>query len=243
MPTGFFGPNRTAALIEDLAARGWAYAPGALPDALVSALREDVLAADGAGALREARIGRAQDETRAIDVRRADIRWLDGASPAQAAFLMGCERLREAVNRELFAGLFEFEAHYARYPEGGFYARHLDAFRPDPRALPNAGLGAAARRSRVVSLVAFLNPGWGEEDGGELVLWEATPLAADGRPDLGALDHAPPAAVLRPEAGGLVLMMSETIPHEVRPARRERLAIAGWWRVNASIGGVVDPIR
>lgn len=151
--------------------------------------------------------------------------------------------MRLALNQALFAGLFEFEAHFARYPEGGFYARHLDAFRPDQRALPNAGLGAMARRSRVVSLVAFLNADWGEEDGGELVLWDAVAPGAGDGVDLAALEHVTPAAVLKPEAGGLVLMMSETIPHEVRPARRERLAIAGWWRVNASIGGVIDPLR
>ena len=36
-------------------------------------------------------------------------------------------------------------------------------------------------------------------------------------------------------------MMSEQIPHEVRPAFAPRHAIAGWWRVNASLGGIVDP--
>jgi SM-20-related protein len=95
----------------------------------------------------------------------------------------------------------------------------------------------------VVSLVAYLNEVWEAPDGGRLAVWEAAPLDAEGRPDLVRLDAVPPAAELDPRGGSLALMLSERIPHEVRPAAAERAAIAGWWRVNASVGGVVDPPR
>ncbi|MFW5816629.1 MAG: 2OG-Fe(II) oxygenase [Wenzhouxiangella sp.] len=119
------------------------------------------------------------------------------------------------LNRRLFLGLFEFEAHYAHYPAGAFYRRHVDSFQ-----------GAA---NRVVSLVAYLNADWRDDDGGELVLYEAA-----GRTRL---------ATLAPRAGRVVLFMSEELPHEVLPARRERLSIAGWFRLNASIAGQIDPPR
>lgn len=239
-----FGANLSASLVEGLAARGWACAEAALPADLACGLRADALAFAEAGTLKEAHIGRGESERRARGVRRTFISWLDGASPAQRAFLEGCEALRLEINRRLFAGLFEFEAHFAVYPPGGFYARHLDAFAPPPvQAGPNAHLGRPASRSRVVSMVVYLNDGWTEDQGGELAVWESVPRDEDGRADLDALDGAPPAALIAPLMGTVVLMLSEAIPHEVRPAHAQRVAIAGWWRVNASIGGVVDPLR
>lgn len=241
-PAPLFGANLTHSLIEDLAARGWAHAPCALDTDLVAALRGEAEALDSAGETHAARIGRGAVETRREGVRRTRIAWLDGSSPAQTRFLDGAEALRLEINRALFAGLFEFEAHFAVYPPGGYYARHLDAFRPRPGAQASATLGAKAGRSRVISMVAFLNRAWGETDGGRLAIWPETPYGDDGRPDLAALDACAPTAEIAPEGGGLVLMMSETIPHAVRLTRAHRYAIAGWYRVNASIAGAVDPL-
>ena len=241
-PAPLFGANLTASLIEDLAANGWAHAPGALDPELVAALRGEAEALDEAGDTRAGRIGRGAIESRREAVRRTRIAWLDGSSPAQARFLDGAEALRLEINRALFAGLFEFEAHFAVYPPGGYYARHLDAFAPRAGARPSAAMGLKARRSRMVSMVAFLNRRWREADGGRLAIWPEAAYGEDGRPDLDALDTVAPAAEIAPEGGGLVLMMSETIPHEVRLSHAPRYAIAGWFRVNASIAGAVDPL-
>ena len=241
-PAPLFGANLTTSLIEDLAERGWAHAPAALDPGLVTALRSEAGALDDAGDTQAARIGRGAVETRRDAVRRTRIAWLDGASPAQRRFLDGAEALRLEINQALFAGLFEFEAHFAVYPPGGFYARHLDAFAPRPGAQPSAALGPKAGRSRVISMVVFLNRSWREADGGRLAIWPPAAYGEDGRPDLTALDTIAPAAEVAPEPGGLVLMMSEAIPHEVRLSHAARYAIAGWFRVNTSIGGAVDPL-
>ena len=37
-------------------------------------------------------------------------------------------------------------------------------------------------------------------------------------------------------------MLSEAIPHEVRLSHAVRYAIPGWFRVNASVGGALDPL-
>ena len=58
------------------------------------------------------------------------------------------------LNREAFLGLFELEMHYAWYPPGAGYARHIDQ--------PH---GSGQRR---VSLVLYLNRRWRAGDGGEL---------------------------------------------------------------------------
>lgn len=43
-------------------------------------------------------------------------------------------------------------------------------------------------------------------------------------------------AVIPPEAGTLVLFLSEDVPHEVLPAYADRYSIAGWFRVNDRLG-------
>ena len=215
-PAALFGGNLSAALIAGLAAAGWAHAEQAIEPELIDALNTDLDRIIEADAIRAARIGRGEVEMKAPRIRKTQIAWMDGSSQAQRDFLAGADAMRLEINRRLFLGLFEFEAHYALYPEGGFYARHLDAFAGGPRA-------------RVVSMVAYLNRGWGEQDGGELAVWR------DPR------DEGDPVALIRPEAGSVVVMLSEEIPHAVRAARRDRRAIAGWWRVNPGVGGALDP--
>lgn len=215
-PRAFFGENRTAALIDDLARQGWAHAADALPADLTAALLTRARDLSAAEALEAGKIGRGEAEMRALAIRRARIAWMDGTDPGEARFLEGAEALRRAINEALFAGLFEFEAHFAVYPTGGHYARHLDAF-------------AGVRRSRVVSLVAWLNPDWRAGDGGELDLWGSDTETGE------------PARTFVPRGGDLLLMMSETIPHAVRPTLRPRHGLAGWFRVNPGVGGVLDP--
>ena len=211
------GDNRLGAIIGDLASKGWTWQPGLLPEALFHALRAEVLAIDAEDELAPAGIGRESAFLLDRSIRQSRISWLDGSTPAQAGFLDWAEQLREAINRALMIGLFEFEACYAVYRSGGFYDRHLDSFE-----------GA---RNRVVSLVVYLNDDWTPEDGGALVVWPE-----------GAAEDAAPVARLSPEKAGVVLMLSETVPHAVEVTHRTRYAIAAWWRVNPSIQGQVDPV-
>ncbi|MAL08237.1 MAG: 2OG-Fe(II) oxygenase [Maricaulis sp.] len=214
-PRPLFGTNLEASVIEALAETGWAVAENALDPELVAALRHRAAALYMANAFDDGRVGRGEALTDGPRIRRAEIAWLNGGDAAETRLLAGAEALRLTLNRELFLGLFEFEAHFARYPAGGFYRRHLDAFAGGPR-------------SRVVSFVTYLNDDWGANDGGELAIWNH------------ADDEGAPALLIAPKPGTLVVMLSERIPHEVRPARRERLSLSGWFRVNPGVGGVLD---
>ena len=140
--------------------------------------------------------------------------WLTRERPVQQRFLERMERLRLALNRELFLGLFEFEAHYAHYPPGGLYKKHYDSFR-----------GAA---NRLVSAVTYLTWNWQPGDGGELVIYDENDAVL---------------TTVAPRAGTFVLFLSEETPHEVLPSRTDRTSIAGWFRLNASVGGAIDPAR
>ncbi len=205
-------------LIDGLVADGYAVLPGALPAELVHGLHAAALARDAAGEALNADIGRGDAAASASHVRVVRSAWLDGRGEAEAQFMALTEDLRIALNRSLMLGLFEFESQFLIYDAGGFYARHLDSFR-----------GA---RNRVVSLVAYLNPEWGDGDGGGLLVWAR-----------GSDPAGPPKLRVQPEAGTLVVMMSEEIPHQVEPANRQRVGIAGWWRINQSTGTRVDPPR
>jgi SM-20-related protein len=203
------------AAAQALGRAGWWSGSGLLETTQIDALVDELTELREADRLYRAGIGRELDFQIDSEVRRDRIVWLNRQRPVQADFLDSMERLRLALNRTLFLGLFEFEAHFAHYPPGGFYKRHLDSFR-----------GAA---NRLISLVVYLNRDWQPGDGGELVLYSE--------------DETRELARIEPRAGTIALFLSEEVPHEVRPARRDRLSIAGWFRLNASINGQIDPPR
>ena len=191
-------------LVDDLERKGWSVATDWLSPALVSSLAGEVGRERAAGAFRSAGVGR--ERRVATAVRGDEILWLDqaSASAAQRAVLGRLESLRDASNRELHLGAVELELHFAVYPAGSAYAVHVDRFRDED--------------SRVLSLVLYLNEAWSETDGGELRLY----LGAGAQ----FIDVVP-------RGGTLVVFLSERFPHEVLPARRERLSLAGWFRRRA----------
>ncbi|MBV8657881.1 MAG: 2OG-Fe(II) oxygenase [Burkholderiales bacterium] len=158
-----------------------------------------------AGAFQRAAIGRAQSRTVADDVRRDEVLWLNehDSLSDEAPYWFRVNALMRAMNQALFLGLRYGEFHYAHYPEGGFYRRHLDRFRDDD--------------ARAISCVCYLNADWQAGDGGELRVW----ADAEG---LGEMQD------VAPQAGRLVLFRSEQFLHEVLPTRVERWSITGWMR-------------
>lgn len=197
--------------VSELADTGWAVLRGLIPADLTSALAEEARIFHENGKLERAGIGRAGDYQLDSKIRRDKTRWFDRQSDAQRNYLDIMETVRLKVNETLYLGLFSYEAHYAVYENGGFYARHYDAFK--------------GTRNRILSTVFYLNEDWQEDDGGEICLWRD-----------GAEDDAPPVMSILPEFGTMVIFLSEDIPHEVRPTRgRERYSIAGWFRLNDRI--------
>lgn len=196
--------------------QGWYLGEGVLDAGLCAELHTELMALAAHDALEAAGIGRGQAHTLRRDIRGDAIHWLDRESLAQRRYLEAMGEVQQALNRALFLGLFEYEAHFAHYPPGAFYRRHLDSFR--------------GRANRVVSTVGYLNPDWPADGGGEMVLYA---------PD----DPEREVARVRPGAGTFACFLAETIPHEVLPTRLPRASIAGWFRRNASLGGRVDPAR
>lgn len=188
-------------LASDLAGPGWSVLPGFLDGDRVRALAEEARWLRASGAFRPARVGRGAERAHRPALRGDELCWIDPgcASSAERDLLARLESLRRALNRALCLGLFELEAQLGVYPPGACYQRHLDAFR---------GGG-----HRVVSMVAYLNERWRPEDGGALRLHVDAERAVE----------------VPPLGGTLVAFLSERFEHEVLPAARERLSVAGWF--------------
>lgn len=197
-------------LIDGILDKGYGVVDSFLSPDEVVALRRRLQLRQAAGQFREAGIGRAADRNGQAAVEKSirgdEILWLgaDTAMPEEAAFLERVDQFIQYVNRTCYLGLRDSELHYARYPTGTFYKRHLDRFRSDSR--------------RRLSMVCYLNDVWQPTDGGQLAVYVPGP---DG------VEHT---TLIDPIGGRLVCFDSGLLEHEVLPATRERLSITGWLR-------------
>ncbi|WP_442962924.1 2OG-Fe(II) oxygenase [Pseudomonas sp.] len=189
-------------IVDDLATCGWSQQDIFLPASLTLALAAECRTRAAEGELAPAAVGRGATQEVREGIRGDHIQWLEpGQAESCDQYLELMEGLREALNRGLFLGLEDFECHFALYPPGAFYRKHLDRFRDDDR--------------RTVSAVIYLNADdWTPDDGGQLRM-----SLKNGE------EHD-----VQPIGGCLVVFLSGDIPHEVLPARRERLSVTGWFR-------------
>ncbi len=162
-------------------------------------------------------IGRNTDFQQNKKIRSDNIFWISKNDPQESAFLQNMELLRQGLNQRLYMGLFDFEGHFATYPKGAFYQRHVDALH--------------GRSNRVLSVILYLNDGWSADDGGELLMY----------PEHQECQEKEPIQRVVPELGTMVVFLSEQFPHEVLESHRQRYSLTGWFRVNSSLSGRVDP--
>ena len=150
--------DRAAQIAEALSDRGFAFVADWLPPDQVAALAEEAHALSAGGQFKPAGVGRGAGHAVRQDIRGDRILWLDeqAPTPAQARYWAAIEELRAALNRELYLGLAYFEAHYAIYPPGAHYQKHVDRF--------------SDADERVISCSMYLNRAWREEHGGQLRL-------------------------------------------------------------------------
>lgn len=149
-----------------------------------------------------AQIGRGETLQQRRDIRSDETHWIETAAPPPELrpVLARIEELRTQLNRQLFLGLGEWEAHLARYAPGAFYRRHLDRHRKDSR--------------RIFSLILYLNTDWQTRDGGELVVYSRAGTELQR---------------ILPVGGRLVGFLSDEFPHEVLVSQRERRSLTGWF--------------
>lgn len=159
-----------------------------------------------AGKFRQAAVGVGEKKQIRTEIRNDQVLWMDSEnlSPLQSQYWEKVDLIRKALNQRCFLGLRSFEGHFARYPIGSYYKRHLDQFQQVPH--------------RVVTVILYLNDSWTEEDEGALRMY--IPLE----------DGTERVEDIYPVGGRLVVFLSGEIPHEVLPTKKERISITGWLR-------------
>jgi SM-20-related protein len=189
-------------IVAALADPGWCVLPDFLSAAETAALRSECLSAHASGTFHAAGVGKGVAEVNS-EIRGDQVLWIDEsvAGPATQAVLEKLEGLRSAVNQSLYLGLFDVELHFAAYPPGSGYRRHLDRFQSDDR--------------RTLTMIIYLNENWTAADGGQLRFW---------------LDEHVEPIEIAPTGGTLVTFLSDRFWHEVAPAQRQRLSLTGWFR-------------
>jgi SM-20-related protein len=168
----------------------------------VSILRTSLLEKNKQDAFKKAAIGNHVNELIIKSIRGDMILWIDESrrDESEMVFFNKINDLVTYLNKTCFLGILQKEFHYALYPKGTFYKRHIDTFQNDDR--------------RKLSIVCYLNEeNWQPENGGELVLY---------------LNSNEVEKVIYPLPGRVVIFESQIIEHEVKPVNTERLSITGW---------------
>ena len=133
------------------------------------------------------------------EIRGDQTYWLDRKRDAAIAPFWGLvDETMQIFNRYCYLSLSGYEFHFANYPPGGHYDKHLDQFQN--------------RNNRMISMILYLNEDWQKGDGGELEIFEK-----DGRSFL-----------VEPVAGRCVMFKSAEVPHAVLESRKDRYSLTGW---------------
>lgn len=191
-------------IIDDLMRQKFSIADHFFSSEEVIALRKSLLKKFEEDQFKKSAIGNQANE-QILDAVRGDfIFWLDETN-ANAAEKLYFDRINDFVqylNRTCFLGIQDKEFHYALYPEGTFYKRHLDTFQNDSR--------------RKLSMVCYLNEEhWQMDFGGELTIYVNENGVETERN-------------IVPEQGRMVIFESQVLEHEVKPVKQPRLSITGW---------------
>lgn len=204
---GFYENPVFERIISDLLDNKYSVIDGFFNRTQVAMLQNSLLAKRKQNKFKKAAIGNKTAEIITKKVRGDFIFWLNEnqADPAENYFFSKINELTSYLNQTCFMGILQQEFHYAVYPKGTFYQRHLDVFKADDR--------------RKLSFVCYLNDEeWSAENGGELVLYPS-------KKGMETVEK------ILPFPGRAVIFESQVLEHEVKPVlNAERLSITGWFK-------------
>lgn len=104
-----------------------------------------------------AAIGKGQKQLVSKEIRGDEIYWLEKEKDKLISNLFRqYDQLVEELKNGLRISLSGYELHFAHYPAGTYYKKHLDTFHYDSK--------------RTLSVVLYLNENWTKGNGGEILL-------------------------------------------------------------------------
>jgi SM-20-related protein len=144
-------------IISQIIEQGYGVLDNFLIEEDIAELNEAFVVHYQANEFKQAGISKGHDVVK--NIRGDEILWLekDTVNLIEMKFLAHLKEFMNYVNYTCFLGLRSYEIHYASYPLGTFYMRHLDKFRNDS--------------GRKLSFICYLNQNWQADNGGELVLY------------------------------------------------------------------------
>lgn len=197
--------NSIENLIQELAEKQFCVANNVLSPEACDNLSMDLEEHYRDGVFKQASIGRGAGLQVQSRIRGDSTYWLDEKAPTskQEAFFAFMQQLQKSLNENFYIGVKELEAHYALYPPGTGYEKHIDQH--------------AGTSHRKITFILYLNKDWRSEYGGELLVFDPK------NPEI--LLHK-----IEPTWGRLVLFRSEIFPHQVASCTQDRKSLTGWFR-------------
>ncbi|MFY8188352.1 MAG: 2OG-Fe(II) oxygenase [Flavobacterium sp.] len=195
-------------IIDDLITKKFAVVDHFFTNDEVQALKENLVHKYEDDAFKKAAIGNVFQEQIVKSIRGDYIYWLNEQEDAlvERVFFDKINDLVQYLNRTCFLGIREKEFHYAVYPEGTFYKRHLDTFQNDDR--------------RKLSIVCYLNDEhWEPDFGGALAIYHPS-------------EQGEATTLVYPLQGRMVIFESQVLEHEVLPVYKSRFSITGWLKTS-----------
>lgn len=188
---------------DELANQGYALVDEFLSPEFQNSLRGEITGLLDQGGMKVAGIGNSDAKVIERSIRGDQIYWLEegeenGDTPAGLKFLEQIHGVREFLRRYLMLPLRGIESHYAVYPKGTYYKRHLDQFQGESH--------------RKLSFICYLNQNWEPGDGGELMIYH----------------EEEDEIRVNPLGGRLVIFRSDLLEHEVLITQAQRIGITGW---------------
>lgn len=145
--------------IDLLADRDYVVIDNFLPDEDYGRIRLLLMTRLEEDKFQQAGIGSVYHNHKETTVRSDYTHWIDKKRDQELnSFFEVVDETISNLNRFCFLSLSGFEFHFAHYPEGTFYKRHLDQFKE--------------RSNRLISMIIYLNEDWQQGDGGELVIYK-----------------------------------------------------------------------
>lgn len=189
-------------LIENLCTQGYHLIDNFMPPTDYQKLRTIAQTMHDTNQLQDAKIGQYLEKKQNNTIRTDKISWLDEhvSEPAIQAYLQKVHTLVTFINQHLFLSLIELEAHFAVYPPGAFYKKHVDQFNTN--------------KNRKISCVYYLNEQWTDQFGGHLKLYS---------PEDRLLQEIGP-------QGNRFICFNSELPHEVCLTHQTRYSITGWMK-------------
>jgi len=145
--------------IQGVVDSGFAVCENFISGSLVKSLRNNLFSRYSDGQFKRAGIGKWNNFQKDLDIRNDYIHWMaqNATDPVENEFQSLINNFIDYLNYTCFTGIKSFEFHYALYPRGSFYKRHIDQFSNDP--------------GRQYTMIFYLNENWQQKDGGQLVLY------------------------------------------------------------------------